>query len=848
MADLYLSSGDNLTGVTFGGNVFGAAGTETVTYTNNATGIVVDQNVEQVRLAGATSSYTFQQAGNQLLVFSSGAQVARITLQNDTNGTLISFANGTVEAKVSASGLTLGGTTVPSTAASPVVPTTIDSSSGTAVQTLTLTPGPDTFVATNGDDVFNALTVSAAGDEANTLSDFDDLDGGAGSDTLNIFTDANNNRTLPSTASIQNIETVNIINTTPAAANIADASKFVGVEELWQINAANNVTNLSEGTVAGFRNADLSAGLNVQATDVATSVSIALDNTRGTGIFGGPNDQLIVVNGGPTSATSSLNSVSVSGTIVKGDETDADEASLILVANAGANVETFSVNTAVETILVVNENAASAASADIRTIDASASAGSIFFDGTVGGGTAGSVATIKTGAGDDIVELVTATAVDASATSVDETVSATVSTAAGADDILINTTGAGTTTVDAGDGDDVVTLNSRGDGKLTINLGADVDTFNVTGGATVNAGDTIDAGAGSDTLLLNIVGAANIGAFSNFEVFDAVGLNKELDVNILATNNTVTEFVASGDVGATQAQLSNVGANVGYRVTGDTNVVNDLVFNQATPGALTVTLDIDELTAPSAATTAANRDASVTTNATSVNAVFDSAFFDAATGATDNATNLQINAGAATTLSVVSGGANATNDLDFTGASLTNVTVSGAQALNLDLSNQVTSVNASALTGNLAFDLANLAAGGSITLGSGDDVLAAANDRSIVGFEKGTAEDAAAQSGFDVITLASAVQADDAAPAGSGYELENGLLTFTGAGPATLAEARSLANTAADAVGETLVFEYLGDSYVFSQGAVTDTVIELSGVTGLTGLDTVGANTNVYVF
>ncbi|WP_167537943.1 beta strand repeat-containing protein [Sphingobium chlorophenolicum] len=669
----------------------------------------------------------------------------------------------------------------------------------------------------------------------------------ARSDTLNIFTDGDSNETLPSTASIQNIETVNIINTTPAAANIADASKFVGVEELWQINAASNVTNLSEGTVAGFRNVDLSAGRNVASTDAAASVAIALDNTRGTGFSG--NDQLISINGGPSSATSSLNSVSVSGTIVKGNAANSDEASLILVASAGKDVETFSVDSAVETILVVNENTTSVASADIRTIDASASAGSILFNGSVNNGTAGSVATIRTGAGDDQVQLVTATAADDSATSADETVSATVSTAAGADDILINTTGAGTTTVDAGDGDDVVTLNSRGDGKLTVNLGAGVDTFNVTGGETVNAGDTIDAGAGSDTLLLNIVGAANIGAFSNFDVFDAAGLNKTLDVNILATNNTVTEFVTSGDVGAA-AQLDNVGANVGYRVLGDTVLANDLVLNQTTAGALTVTLDIDEDASVGANFSSADdaADAAVTTNATSINAVFDSAFVDAATGtAGDNTGHLTINAADATTLSIVSGGANATNEVVFNGADLTSVTVSGAQDLALDLntSTVVTSVNASALTGDLAFNLADLAAGGSVTLGSGDDVLVGANDRSVVGFEKGTAEDATAQSGFDVISLAGSAQAGDLAVAGG--EVENGLLTFTGAGPATLTEALGIANLAADGANETLVFEYLGDSYVFSQGA-TDTVIELSGVAGLTGLDTVGASTNVYVF
>ncbi|WP_030541464.1 hypothetical protein [Sphingobium sp. DC-2] len=831
MADLYLSSGDNLTGVTFGGNVFGAAGTETVTYTNDATGIVVDQNVEQVRLTGATSSYTFQQAGNQLLVFSGSTQVARITLQNDTNGTLISFANGTVEARVSAAGLTLGGTTVPATAPTPIIPTTIDSSGGTAVQTLTLTQGPDTLTGTNGDDVFNALPVNAAGVAVDTLSAFDDLDGGTGTDTLNIYTTGTENNAFPANTTVENVEIVNIFNAA-AAADLADASNYAGVQQLWQIGAAADVTNLAEGTVAGFRNLEAAAGdIDVTAAATATSVAIEADGLAGATAANVAHLDV---------AGEALNSVTVQGTLEQ-NTANATAASLALDVTVGEDEQTLTVNSAVATTLTVDD---SGSTDKVTSVNAAASAGAISFIGDT------DVASIATGAGDDVVTLDTTTAANDPATSIDETVSASVVSGAGADEITVTTDGAGTTAVDAGDGDDTVVVNSRSDGKLTVNLGAGVDTFNVGGLATVNAGDTIDAGAGLDTLRLNIVGAANIGAFSNFEVFDAAGLGKALDVNILASNNTVTEFVTTGDVGA-NAELLNVGANVGYRVTGDTVVGNDLEFNQATPGALTVTLDIDEpsSTAPASTTAATAADASVTTNATSVNAVFDSAFVDAATGAGDNATQLVISADDAASLSVVSGGANASNELVFNGTGdLTSVTVSGAQALDLDLAGatNVASVNASALTGNLAFDLADLAASGSITLGSGDDVLVGANDRSIVGFEKGTAEDATAQSDFDVISLAGSVQAGDFAVAGG--QFENGLLTFTGAGPATLTEALGIANLAANGANEALVFEYLGDSYVFSQGGATDTVIELSGVTGLTGLDTVGASANVYVF
>ncbi len=836
MADIFLKSGDNLTGITFGGGVFGAAGTESVGYTGAAIGIVVDQNVEQVRLAGSTSSYTYQQQGNQLVVFSGSTEVARIAVQGDANGTLVDFANGRVEVRLSSAGLTIGTTTVPTAAPGPVVPAVIDGSGGTGTQTLTLTPGPDTLTASGGSDIFNALTVNAQGAAANTLTAFDNLDGGAGEDTLNIYTDngAGLNNALPANLSVKNVEIVNILNAN-GAANIADASKFTGVQQLWQVGFAADVTNLAAGTTAGFRNLDAAVGdIDITAAAAATSVAIALDGLRGANAG---NAADLDVDG------KALNSVTVSGTLAQ-KVVNATPASLTLDVTAGKDVQTFSLNTAVNTVLTVTKDGAS--TKDVTTVDASASAGAVTFSG------AATVATIKSGAGADVLTVNTATVKDKT--------SALVESGAGKDTVTINTSGDGTTTVSAGDGNDTVTLNARGTGKLTVDLGAGDDAFTVTGSA-VSAGDLIDGGAGKDTLLLSIVGAANIASFSNFEVFDAKGLNAALDVDILASKNTVTEFVTTGALGA-NAELQNVGAGIGYRILADTDA-NDLVFTQKTGGALTITLDVDEAATVGAAFDSVDVDAAVTaTNATSVKAVFDSSFFDTAIAGTDNLADLDISAAQATTLEVVSGGANASNDLDFTSAGnkLTSVTVSGSQALNLDLagSNAVATVNASALTGSLTFDLADLKAGGAlsafgggtVTLGSGADMLTAATGATISGLQKGTAEDLTKAGAADTIVLTGAVQASD--DAGLGYTLANGLLTFTGAGPATLADAFTIAKTAANADNEALVFQYLGDSFIFAEGATDagvgdDVYIKLSGTTGLAGLDTYAAN-NVYVF
>lgn len=541
---------------------------------------------------------------------------------------------------------------------------------------------------------------------------------------------------------------------------------------------------------------------------------------------------------------------------------------------AGKDVESLTVNTAVATTLTVTENAGSAAAKDVKTLDASASAGAITFGGSVTGGTAGSLATIKTGAGADTVTIATATLKDdAATTTVNEAVSALVEAGAGNDKITVNTSGTGTTNVEAGEGNDTVTLTADGSGILTVNLGAGNDTFK--GAGSVSATDVVNAGDGTDTLLLNMVGAANIGAFSNFETFDAVALGKTLDVEILATKNTVTEFVASADVG-TSAVLTNVGAGVGLRATGDMTT-NALTLTQKTAGALTVTLDAD-----STSTTAQNDSnlKATASNATSVKAVFDVNSGYVQNGANLNDQIVSLTAVKATAVEVVSGGTNATNVIkiatdDVSGtdvkSTLKTITISGDQLLKfeaadltLNSSTNDIEINASAMTAGLVTTLDNVKATGSVSLGAGDDVITvqtgAANNvatiidaqRKVGGVEKGSAEDLIAISNYDVFKLASAIQAVDDTTGTANASVKDGLITFKGAGPATLNDAVTYAQALID-VNEAAVFEYVGKSYIFAEGgtdgAGADVLIELTGATGLKGLDVVNATAGtLYVF
>jgi len=437
-------------------------------------------------------------------------------------------------------------------------------------------------------------------------------------------------------------------------------------------------------------------------------------------------------------------------------------------------------------------------------------------------------------------------------------IDATVSTGTGNDTVTVNTgaaaTNTGMITIDTGAGNDTVNVTTRTTGKLVVMLGDGNDTFNSA--VAVNGTDVIDAGNGIDTLQLKLVGASNIGAFSNFDAFDAAAMGAvTLDVDILATKNTVTEFVATATTGG--ATLINIGAGVGFRATGDMG--NDQInLTQKAAGALTVTADIDEAAANQAGNTVTA--GAHATNATSLNAVFGSDFKDANTGGNNptpviNVTNLNLTGDAATSLNVTSGGALSTNTLNYTDTNhkLTSLTVTGSDVLTLSLTGTtaLANVNASGDTGGVHLNLAQLSANAIVTLGSGADVIGAAGTTdSLVGFAKAAAaavgNDATAAAAaiaaadvLDLTTLAGATVAADGnftAGAVSGA-VSHGVITFSGAGPTTLANAIAAVNTALTVDHSAAEFEYLGNSYVFVQDATgTDVVVKLTGTTGITNV------------
>jgi len=151
MAKVYLDSGDNFT-LSSAATVYGSTGTEKVVVNSGVTGITIDASVERVDLSGASSAYTFKQAGNTIQVYSGATLVATTTVQDDTNGSQLVFSNGSVDVKMATGGtMTLGGATVSSTAAGAVTPTTIDASTTSGSGTGGTGGTGQTFVLTASD-------------------------------------------------------------------------------------------------------------------------------------------------------------------------------------------------------------------------------------------------------------------------------------------------------------------------------------------------------------------------------------------------------------------------------------------------------------------------------------------------------------------------------------------------------------------------------------------------------------------------------------------------------------------------------------------------------------------------
>lgn len=425
------------------------------------------------------------------------------------------------------------------------------------------------------------------------MSSLDTLDGGAGSDTLNIVdgaTAAASAYKLPIAVTVGNIETLNVTSTGAIGAtgsgNRYDVSGFTGLTTANFVSAGSNAsfvglagtTNATLATVDAAGGVDVTGGASVSATIAGTGtasvVGAALTSVSVKGGGGATVDNLGGTLGTTTSTGKTLTTVTLAG--VDGDSAVKGAAVATLnISGATTAARTVTVtNATVDHALTLNVNGTGVSTARTTVADSAAATVNIVGSGTksVLALTAGSALTLNLSgsAALDVSPVASVTKIDGStatgALTLGSLNAGTVSVATGSanDSFTVNATTKAA--IDAGAGNDTVTLGAALAATSSVNLGDGDDKLTV--GTAFTAGATLAGGAGTDTLAASysvygtITGASysatKVTGFEVLQITDALADTNVVDLSKYAFNNVTLSAVAISGT-ATVAGLSTGG-------------------------------------------------------------------------------------------------------------------------------------------------------------------------------------------------------------------------------------------------------------------------------------------------
>lgn len=379
--------------------------------------------------------------------------------------------------------------------------------------TFTLTTDADNLIGSGANDSFTGLAQATGFTTGDTLTAADVINGGAGIDTLNITTTANNTN-VTAGALINNVEIVNIRATNGTAE--LNASTIGG---LTAVNAnagagAVTVTNLASGAAIGvIGNGTVLNGTTTYGYATATGAQII--NISGSTTGG----DITSSNGTATSVT--INSTGVSnkvGTIDPSTGTTVTSLTINAATGLEATLNAAYANTATLTITGAGDVKLNGTStAAFKTITSTST-------GAVNVGDVGTVATAYTG-GSGVDTLTLNTAIK------------TVNTGAGND---VVTTGAVDTT-DAG-----AVNGGEGNDTLVVANAAHVDTAGeravYTGFETLNNGTGAAIAVEGFTGITALVSSANGGGFTGLSAAQAAAITN-------TTNQTAVTYALATATG-----------------------------------------------------------------------------------------------------------------------------------------------------------------------------------------------------------------------------------------------------------------------------------------------------------
>lgn len=387
-------------------------------------------------------------------------------------------------------------------------------------QTFTLTTGIDNFnvangKATNGNDTFIATNDGAG---TPTLNTGDQIDGGAGLDTLKITSTAN----VTQVATLSNVEKVQIQQLSAGATGI-DAVNWTGVQELANVNSTANV---------GFTNVGSNAKVSVVNGGAGNSTAVTFADSK----LGTDAALSLAVSGSGSKAGAHTITANTGGTdVVKTLNIDAAGANNIAVAGTATTGNTYT------TLNVTGEGSLSLTGFGnkVSTVDASHNSGGVTLD--LSGVTATTLA-VTGSSGKD--------AITANAASIE-----TIDLGAGNDTLTI-VSGNNVTAADTYNG---------GEGKDTLAI-ATAANANTLVGSKLNAQFT-----NFEVLSLTTVDAA-------IDV-SKWGVN---ELSVTGDVTGASDWSASGFTSGATVTLSNNGdqtkvLNVGIKNAGDADHTNDVL-------------------------------------------------------------------------------------------------------------------------------------------------------------------------------------------------------------------------------------------------------------------------------
>lgn len=842
--------------LTVGDKINGGNGNDTLNITQ--TGNFVQQtnvtvtNVENVNLITAgtatidTTSWTGVTALNVSSVGVTGITAAATTNVTATNSDagLVTIAGGLAQTVNTVEGVTLSG-------AAGAISTT---SSALAANNVSVNGGTTVSVTANG-QTSGSVTVgnTAAPTGAVTVTTaVDYADAG--------FTAGNVTVKGGSTVS------VDVTGVTAAAATAAatDATNFTVV--------------LGTVSVTGT---DATTAVTVNQAD---AVTVAAGNADGEGKIGITNGQVTITDKNAASLTAAgtistvtLNSFGGTSTINSG----ALETINLSGTGAALTVTNGALTTPTVTTQALNINGLTTTGTitldnDVKTLNVTGSTEASTINALAAAGV-----TALNIAGDAAVTLSGHT-LSGSASTITVTNSAGV-TLAGA--LAANTTFTG------GDGADSIVLGAGF--TKAINLGAGDDTVTY---AAVSTGGSVNAGEGTDTLIISTGDAATVSATSAFNSkftgFEAVKLTGGSGtVNVLGLNNVSSVLAAAGTV-----TLEGLGSNGMFTITGNSVDATVNVAAAAFNAADVLNVGLESTTALTGGTVAAANVETINIMAADAADAGSSAVVHELTLEAVNATSVVVTGNNGVNL--VNTGNIAITSFDASGV-VANGSATADAAANLAVTFLSANTTASAavsitggagndtLTGSVAIDTINGGAGNdtidggagadilnggegndTITGGAGIDTLTggagadifvfASGDAGITGTEKVTDFDLSL--GGDQLNLSATVRIVDSTTSLVGTiagavdltaTVKDGIITLSGADVAlvdTIGELKAIFELVDDnAAADAGAIVWAGNTYVISDVTNTATdIIQLVGVTGATSLSTTDAANSIY--